>query len=225
MNSSFLRLNSSKTKILIIIPPALRKTVIIQGTFINETCVRFVYSAKNLGIVLDDELSFKEQINRVVRSCFLAIRKLSKIKYFLTYKQLRTAVCALVFSKLDYCNSLYFGINANLINKLQSVHNSAARLVKKKNCFRGSTIDYIRRCHWLTIKERIIFKLCLLVYKCIHGTAPCCLSELINYSSSTRTMKLMQYPHRSAFCERSFSRIAPKVWNLLPIKAEWKVIH
>ena len=46
MNSFFLRLNASKTRILIIKPPSLKNTVIIQGTFINNACIRFVHSAK-----------------------------------------------------------------------------------------------------------------------------------------------------------------------------------
>ena len=36
------------------------------------------------------------------------------------------------------------------------------------------------RLHWLRIPQRIQFKLCLLVYKSLHGTAPTYLSELVN---------------------------------------------
>ena len=50
MNSFFLRLNAGKTKILVIMPPSLRVTIKLQGTFIdNKQCIRFVHSAKNLG--------------------------------------------------------------------------------------------------------------------------------------------------------------------------------
>ena len=181
-------------------------------------CVRFVHSAKNLGMILDDELSFKNQINNVVKTCFLVIRKLSKIKDFLTFQQLRTAVSALIFMRIDYCNSLYFGINANLINKLQYVQNSAARLVRKRDSFRGSTVEFIRKCHWLLVKERIVFKLCVIVHKCLSGTAPTCLSDMLVSVYSERTKKLKQYPHKGTFGNRCFARAGPKVWNLLPRK-------
>ena len=59
----------------------------------------------------------------------MTVRILSKIKDYLTFEQLRTAVSVLVFSRLDYCNAVYYGINAELLNKLQYVQNSAARLV------------------------------------------------------------------------------------------------
>ena len=96
------------------------ETIVIQETFIDRNCIRFVNSAKNLGVILDNDLSFERQINSVVKSCFNIIRNLSKIRALLTYEQLRTAVRACIFSKLDYCNSMYYGINSILINKLQS---------------------------------------------------------------------------------------------------------
>ena len=218
MNEFFLCLNPSKTKILIIIPPSLKDKIVIQGAFINDSCIRFVQSAKNLGVVLDNELSFEKQIVSVVKSCFYVIRQLSKIKAFLSYEQLRTVICACVFSKLDYCNSLYFGISAKLLSKLQSVQNSAMRLLRKKNGNDNISLnEYIRKCHWLHMRERIMFKLCLIVHKCLHGNAPDSLNKMMTYSSSSRTMKLNQYPYKSSFGKRSFSRTAPKLWNLLPI--------
>ena len=50
MNKLFLCLNASKTKILIV-PPSLRDEIVIRGTFINDKCIRFVSSAKNLGVI------------------------------------------------------------------------------------------------------------------------------------------------------------------------------
>ena len=59
MNEFFLHLNPDKTKILVICPTSLKKKILINGTFINGKCVRFVFDAKNLGIILDNELSFE----------------------------------------------------------------------------------------------------------------------------------------------------------------------
>ena len=218
MNKYFLQLNTNKTKILVVMPPSQSRKILIHGTFINGNCVRFVPSAKNLGVILDDELTFKHQIQKVMKSCFLTIRKLSRIKNFLTYEQLRTVVYACVLTKLDYCNSLYFGINANLLNKLQLVQNSAVRLLRKKGGFNNlSTHDCIRKCHWLPIRERIIFKTCLIVHKCLLGVAPLYLQNMIKINSSNRTRYLVQPLFRTSFAERSFSRIGPKLWNLLPL--------
>ena len=218
MDSFFLRLNATKTKILVIGPSSVRNTVVVQGTFIGKSCIRFVDSAKNLGVILDNELTFKEHVEKVVKQCFGIIRKLSKIRAFLTYEQLRTAVSAFIFSRLDYCNSLFFGISEELLNKMQYVQNCAARLVKGKNkSFRGSTLEFIRGCNWLRVRERIIFKISLLVHKCLYGVAPKCLKELFVYAGSKRTMKLRHETYNSSYGSRCFRRVAPKIWNLLPL--------
>ena len=219
MNEYFLRLNASKTKILIITPPSVSSTIVIRGTVINEKCVRFVHSAKNLGVILDDELSFQKHIIKVVKSCFFSIRTLSRIKCFLTVEQLHTAICSYVFSKLDYCNSLYFGINDSLLRKLQSLQNSAARLLLKKTGKNNITIaQYIRNCHWLCVRDRISFKLCLLAFKSLSCSAPASLQEMFVFNSSERTVKLDEPSFKSGFGKRAFSRVGPRMWNVLPRK-------
>ena len=218
MNNFFLKLNTDKTKFLVIMPPSLAKEIHISGTFIDGKCIRFVHSAKNLGIILDQELSFQVHIQKVVKSCFHIIRNLSRIKDFLTYEQLRTAVSGYILSKLDYCNALYFGVNAVLLNMMQYVQNSAARLLRKKGNFpQLDTSACFKKLHWLQVRERIIFKICLLVHKSLMGIAPNSLSKLFTYSTSDRTMKLKHLPYYTKFGMRSISRIGPKAWNILPL--------
>ena len=80
MNEHFLRLNQTKTKILIIAPPTIQKEIIIRGVCLDTTCIRFVESAKNLGVILDEVLSFENQVNEVVKSSHCIIKKVYQIK-------------------------------------------------------------------------------------------------------------------------------------------------
>ena len=147
MNEYFLHLNASKTKILIVAPPSVKSSIHINGTFVKGTCIRFVDSAKTLGIVRDNELSFDVQINKVASSCFYTIAKISKIKDYLNQEQLKTLMISLVFSKLDYCNSIYHGLNSQLLNKLQIVQNSALREIFKMSRYdRLSTTNSLTSC-------------------------------------------------------------------------------
>ena len=113
-------------------PPSVQPEIVIGGVFIENVCIRFVTSAKNLGVILDNVLSFEDQINKVIKSCYSTIKKLTQIKGFLSKEQLQQLVSSDIFSLLDYCNSLYFGVNNNLMMKLQRVQNCAARLVCKE---------------------------------------------------------------------------------------------
>lgn len=216
MNEYFLRLNQDKTKILVIAPPSVRKEIRIGGMFLNDTCIRFVESAKNLGVILDTELSFESQVNKVVKSCFMTIRKLSSIKQFLSSNHLKSLVCTNIFSQLDYCNSLYFGINSTLVKKLQQVQNSAARLIRSKD-YSMSLENIFHNCHWLRVNDRIYFKLLLIVHKCLNHKAPDSLSALLTFGDSDRTKKLHETKSKSKYGDRAFSHAGPKVWNRLPM--------
>ena len=192
MNEFFLHLNASKTKILIVTPPSVKSSIHINGTFVNGTCIRFMDSAKNLGIVIDNELSFDVQINKVVSSCFYTIAKISKIKDYLNQEQLKTLMISLVFSKLDYCNSIYYGLNSQLLNKLQIVQNSALHVIFKMSRYdRLSTTTLCNKLHWLKIKERITFKILLIVHKCVIGTAPSEIRNFVDLLRSDRSNKVL----------------------------------
>ena len=174
-------------------------------------------SAKNLGVILDSTLSFDVQIQKLVKSCFITIRQLWKVKEFLTQQHLQLLVSSLIFTLLDYCNSLYYGLPASATKKLQHVQNCAARLVWKKHIPIRSSLDHVfESLHWLKIKYRIIYKIIWLVYCCLHDRAPEDVAALITYAHSDRSTKLQVTRVNNSYGERAFSHIGPKLWNLLP---------
>ena len=216
MKEHFLQLNQSKTKILVLAPPSVMPSIAIHGTFINDQCVRFVQCAKNLGVWLDENLNFKTQISKVVASCFKVLRDISKIKYFVPKDCLNTLVTALVLSKLDYCNALYYKISLSEINTLQAVQNCAIRLVYGRYKYDRAPISPLfQDVHWLKVQERVVFKLCLLVHKCIWASAPESLKSMIVVMNS-RTNQVLEKKVNSNFGERAFSHAGPKLWNCLP---------
>jgi len=74
-----------------------------------------------------------------------------------------------VFSRLDYGSATLAGLPKQLMDRLQSVQNAAARLIFKA-CRQDQPL--LRRLHWPRMPERISFRLALLVYRCLHGSAP-----------------------------------------------------
>ena len=65
MNGYFLCLNQGKTNILVIAPPSIHPEIIIRGVFIENVCIRFVDSAKNLGVIIDSVLSFESKSTKL----------------------------------------------------------------------------------------------------------------------------------------------------------------
>ena len=59
------------------------------------------------------------------------------------------------------CNSLLYGINLSLLDKLQNVLHAAARLVLKKLKFDHISDDIRDELHWLPVKQSISFTICM----------------------------------------------------------------
>ena len=93
-------------------------------------------------------------------------------------------------------------------------------------CMHYSSWSILRSLHWLRVPKRIAFRLAVLVYRCLHGTAPAYLSaDLLLVSDigprqrlrSAMTSALVgRRTQRSTIGDRAFVAPAPAVWNSLP---------
>ena len=121
-------------------------------------------------------MSTRTHVTAVVRACFAALRQIRGVRRSLSRHALLTLVRALVVSKVDYCNSVFAGIPGQLEDRLQTVLNAAASLVFSAR--RSERIPpLLCELNWLRVPERVTFRLCVLAYRCLHGTAPTYLAE------------------------------------------------
>ena len=118
----------------------------------------------------------------------LSLRKIAYLRPLLSEEATKTLVMSFVISKLDYCNSLYFGISEQKLDKLQKIQNHAARLVKKVPK-RESVTPLLKEMHWLPIRARIQYKIAVLTYQCIFDPLfPEYLKEFVTIYSPVRTL-------------------------------------
>lgn len=87
-------------------------------------------------------------------------------------------VHALVISRIDYCNGLFFGLPQTQLVKVQSVQNAAARLISNVSRFDHIT-PVLFNLHRLPVHYRIIFKVFIITYKAIRGMVPVYTQDLI----------------------------------------------
>ena len=146
-------------------------------------------SAKNLGVVLDSSLSFRSHIDSIVKTCNFHIRNLYMIKDFVNMKNLVTLVHSLIISKMDYCNSLFIGLPNVILKKVQSVLNRAARLIFNLPP-RVPTTSSLIELHWLPLKARIEFKICLITFKALKFNQLSYIREFLFFSSHESTLGL-----------------------------------
>ena len=89
----------------------------------------------------------------------------------------KTLVHVLVMSRLDHCNSLLYGLPDYLIQRLQYVMNAAAKVIICKSLH---VTPLLIELNWLLVRQRIIFKILLYIFKALHLAAPTYLTELIS---------------------------------------------
>ena len=73
----------------------------------------------------------EKHVTGICRSDYIEIRRISNTRHYVTFDDTKTLICAFVSSKLDKCSSLPSGSQKHLLDKLQKIQNSAARLVFK----------------------------------------------------------------------------------------------
>ena len=108
-------------------------------------------TARDLAVVIDRELSLAAHVTAVCRSGYNELRQLRPVVRSLSMNATKTLVQAFISCRLDYCNSLLYGINDGLLQRLQSVQNAAARLVTGAR--RSDHIaPVLRQLHWLPVR-------------------------------------------------------------------------
>ena len=217
-----LKLNQDKTEFLLIASPNHHRLLSNTRLLIDpNTVIHPSPFVRNLGVVFDKFMNMDEHVTQMCKSVNYHIRNLSRIRRYIDKDTCHTAVRALITSRLDYCNSLLNGITNKNMVRLQSLQNKAARLVYMTPKH-TPTSPLIVKLHWLRIPQRIQYKILTIVFNSIHKEAPQYINELLHTYDSTyhlrsskRTSLVIPKTHKRAG-DRSFSYIAPKLWNSLP---------
>lgn len=127
----------------------------------------------------------------ICKSSFYHLKNIASIRRFLSLHHCEILIHAFVTNKLDHCNSLLTGLPKYLIEKLQHVQNSAARLLTYTRKYDHIT-PVLKELHWLPVAERIDFKILLLTFKAINNIAPKYLQELLIPYETTRPQYVLQ---------------------------------
>ena len=225
MAKNKLLLNDAKTEVVHFSSRFKRDLVPVTSITVGESDVTPSLEVRNLGAIMDEHLTLSSHVTKVCQSASLALAKIGRLRKYIDRKTTERLVHAFVTFRLDSNNSLLYSVPDAYIKRLQRIQNSAARLVL---AVKGKyvNINRLRRdeLHWLPVKDRIIFKVLLLAFKCIHGLAPNYLSDHLNIYKPTRALRsaskfLLCVPRGIStvnYGERAFTAAAPKLWNALP---------
>jgi hypothetical protein len=222
MSSNRLRLNPSKTQFIWL---GTRQQLAKQDAPHLSTILTPSEMVVNLGLRLDPELTLCDHVTKLSQTCFFHLRRLRAVRYSLTSDALLTLVHSFVCNRVDYCNSALFGVGTSIVNRLQSILNSAARLILRIPKFDHISSAIRNELHWLPVRRRIDYKLCMMVRNSLTGSAPAYLAELCVPSSSRSGRQHLRSANRgdlliplfrTEYGRRGFSVAGPQLWNSLP---------
>ena len=145
-------------------------------------------------------------VTKLCQVCFFQLRRLRAVRRSLTPDVTLTLVHAFVCSRIDYCNSALYGVAASTLDRLQSILNAAARLILRVPKYGHISAAIRDRLHWLPVRRRIEFRICMFVRNSLSRTAPAYLMDLCLPSSSVPGRRHLRSAGKGDLVVPSFRR-------------------
>jgi len=121
MSTSRLRLNPTKTQVMWLGSKHQLSKITNRDVPIVSSTAHAVDTSRDLGVMVDNRLTMADQVAAICRGAYYQLRQLRSVTRSLSPEAAKTVVQAFITSRLDYCNSLLYGITDSLFRRLQSV--------------------------------------------------------------------------------------------------------
>ena len=195
-------------------------------TFFREEHIEVICNTKYLGVEIEENLAWKNQIESVTETASRAIGFLKYAKHFLPESIVKTLYTSIVEPHFQYCCSVWGCCNSTDILQLQRLQNRGAHIVINSH-FDAPSKPLIQSLGWKTIEELINKQVNLTVFKYLNSIAPkyLCGTFTKNTVSATRSLRNTNTDLRlplnsSANGQKCFSFRSAKCWNGLSTEAK-----
>ena len=223
--SNSLKINAAKTDANLFgskkVKSVINKEIALK---INDEIIKVNESVKNLGVVMDDKLSYMNHVNNLHQTAYIKLKSLYHFKNYLTKEAKLKPSDSLVLSRFNYCDSVYgpciTAANSNIIQKVQ---NFCVRFSFEIS-YREHISPHLRNIGWMDIRTRRWVHLCCLVYKVMKYETPEYLSRKLEKRSEAHTVMTrrrettLSIPaHSTVYFKKSFSYQAAKIYNQIAL--------
>ena len=121
MSSNRLKLNPTKTELIWFHSGRRQLSFVENEIELFGSRIAPVYHVRDLGVMLDSNMTMSQHVLRVCQNCYFHIRLIRRLGKALSVESKLLLVHALVHSRLDYCNSVLGRLPWSLVQQLQSV--------------------------------------------------------------------------------------------------------
>ena len=225
-----LTLNKQKTEYMIIGSRQRISNIITDPKIeLGESVIKRVNKSKTLGIIIDEHLSWNDQIQNVVTKVSKGIGMLRRIRQFVPKSTLLRICNAIVLSHFDYCSLVWDNCCEYLTDKLQKLQNRAARIITGRT-YDVSSDDVLKELNWEPLKQRYKINKTIFMHKVRNDIIPSSLTNLFKIKTNDRydlrsnNNNYVLGKPKTNFMKKSFAYSAASLWNGLSSTAKEKGI-
>lgn len=166
-----LKVNVSKTKVMLM--RGIRKKVNQNNLKIKLENIELevVNEIKYLGVIIDKNLNFMEHVSYIGKKIGSKLGVLRRVGVNLT-PYMRCVVYKVIVAPLfEYCSTVLLSVSETNLQYLQKLQNRGMRIILRCNN-RAKIKDMMEALRFMSVKERMEYNVCILVYKMINGQCP-----------------------------------------------------
>ena len=187
------------------------KPLNIPVTIMNSICIPYSTVVRDLGLMVDQRLSWQQHVNGVRRRFFCTFHSLKRFQKFLPTKVRIVLVQALLLSHIDYADAAYVDLDQDLLDKLERLQNIGIRYIFNLKKYDHIT-EHRNGLRWLTMRQRRELHILTLVHKALYApSSPNYIKEMFEYLAShglplrSNDERLLTIPqHTTNFLAHSF---------------------
>ena len=222
-----LSLNVKKTQIIIFGNKKITSNIETKIMF-NNCVIEKVKQTKFLGIIVDENLTWKNHILHVSNKISRSIGVLNRVRYIFPTRTLHNLYYSMIHPHLLYCLIVWGNSNFTTINKLVCLQKKAMRIISNSG-YRSSTTPIFKKLSILKLTDLYKLEISLYMFKCLH----CLLPNVCNQNGPTLRPIMPQQTRansilynfiqpgcRTTVRERSLALQGPKLWNSLPCSSK-----
>ena len=184
---------------------------------INENRISNTKFEKLLGVTFDNRLSFNHHISNICKTTGNKLHALARVSNYMDQDKKRILFNSYFLSQFNYCPLIWMNHNKSINNRINSLHERALRLIY---CDHSSNFqELLQRDNSVTIHQKNIQALAILMYKVTNNIAPTIVSELFSFSNINYNLKSDSQFHQPSANTvwnglETISYLGPKLWNM-----------
>jgi len=212
-SNNSLQINPSKSKCIIIHKKCF-STENVPQIMLNNQRVEYVTSAKNLGLIFNNTLSWNDHINIAVGRAYGMLRSLWATQFFTPLHIRMLLAKTYILPTLMYGCEIYANCDALRKQKLNVLFNDITRYVYGLKRY-DHVSEYAKTIFGISFDNYLKLRALIMLHKIIFTQEPTYLSSRLTFSRSARNNNLINVRHKTLISERQFFVFTTRLWNQL----------